>query len=241
MNEKNESSQNRREFLKTTGKIAAVSALAGMTIPHVHAAGNETIQLVLIGCGGRGSGAADNALTINKGPMKLVGMVDVFEDKLETSYAALSNALPGQGGLPQEHRFIGFDGYQKAMDFVEARGHRILHGAAGVSLGAFHLRHRKGFERLHGKTAHGGRPLLQAHAEARRGAKAKNLKVGVGLMSRQFAAIAGIAQNAFRTANSAKSTLCVVTAWPPVRSPIASRKSGPAIPASAQWPGRKLP
>src|SRR5215475_12372858 len=93
MNEKNEPTQNRREFLKTSGKIAAVSALAGLTTPHVHAAGNETINFVLLGCGGRGSGAADNALAINKG-LKLVGMVDVFQNKLDESYAALSRAHP---------------------------------------------------------------------------------------------------------------------------------------------------
>src|SRR5579863_9149878 len=119
MNEIIDPSQSRREFLKTTGKIAAVSAFAGMAIPHVFAAGNDTIQIVLIGCGGRGSGAADNALSINKGPIKLVGMVDVFEDKLETSYAALSKAHPDKVDCPKEHRFIGFDGYQKAMDLLK--------------------------------------------------------------------------------------------------------------------------
>ena len=52
----------RRDFIKTTGTLAAASALAGVTLPHVHAAGSDIIQIVLIGCGGRGSGAADNAL-----------------------------------------------------------------------------------------------------------------------------------------------------------------------------------
>src|SRR2546430_2637483 len=69
----NESSSNpqssRREFIKTTGRIAAVSALAGVTLPQVHAASSDTIQIALIGCGGRGTGAAENALSTKGGTM----------------------------------------------------------------------------------------------------------------------------------------------------------------------------
>src|ERR1035441_8317664 len=53
----------RREFIKTTSQFAAASALAGVAIPHVHAAGDNTIHLALIGCGGRGSGAVANAMS----------------------------------------------------------------------------------------------------------------------------------------------------------------------------------
>ena len=60
----------RREFIKTTGRIAAVSALAGVTLPHVHAASSDTIQIALIGCGGRGTGAAENALSTTGGTTK---------------------------------------------------------------------------------------------------------------------------------------------------------------------------
>src|SRR5438046_9455585 len=62
MNESEPLVTSRRDFLKTTGKVAAVSALAGVSIPHVHAAGSDTIQIALVGCGGRGGGAAANAL-----------------------------------------------------------------------------------------------------------------------------------------------------------------------------------
>src|ERR1041385_5535750 len=86
----------RREFLKTTGKIAAASALAGVTLPSVHAAGSDLIQICLIGCGGRGGGAAANALDTdaisNKGPVKLVAMADVFEDKLNNCYKGLERS-----------------------------------------------------------------------------------------------------------------------------------------------------
>ena len=73
----------RREFLKTTGRIAAASALAGVAVPSVHAAEQNTIQLALVGCGGRGGGAAANALSVKNGPIKLVAMADVFPDRLQ--------------------------------------------------------------------------------------------------------------------------------------------------------------
>ena len=53
----------RREFIKNTARFAAASALAGVAIPHVHAAEDNTIRLALIGCGGRGSGAVANAMS----------------------------------------------------------------------------------------------------------------------------------------------------------------------------------
>ena len=62
MNNSAPSGTSRREYIKTPTRIAAVSALAGVALPNVHAADSETIQVALIGCGGRGTGAADNAL-----------------------------------------------------------------------------------------------------------------------------------------------------------------------------------
>src|SRR6476660_6448391 len=80
----------RREFLKTTGKAAtAISALAGVALPAVHAQGSDQIKVALIGCGGRGGGAAQNALSVQKGGAKLVAMADVFEYKLNTALAGL--------------------------------------------------------------------------------------------------------------------------------------------------------
>src|SRR4249920_1365744 len=86
MKESPPSHTTRREFIKTTGRIAAVSALAGVAIPSVHAAGSDLIQIALIGCGGRGTGAANNALNSKGGPIKLVAMADVFENRLNSSY-----------------------------------------------------------------------------------------------------------------------------------------------------------
>ena len=83
----------RRDFIKTTGAIAATSALAGVVLPHVHAAENNTLQIALIGCGGRGTGAAGNALSTRKGPVTLSAMVDVFEDRLKLSHDTLKKQL----------------------------------------------------------------------------------------------------------------------------------------------------
>src|SRR5688572_19983032 len=88
------SSSSRREFLKNTGRVAAAGALVGAVVPQVHAAHDSTIQGVLIGCGGRGTGAAANFLSVNNGPIKLVAMADVFLKRLDDS---LQN-LKGQFG-----------------------------------------------------------------------------------------------------------------------------------------------
>ena len=110
------SSPSRRTFLKTTGQVAATSALAGVAVPSVHAAESNTIQVALVGCGGRGTGAAANALATKSGPIKLVAMADVFEDKLARCAKTLSREPSDKVDVPDDRKFLGFDGYQKAMD-----------------------------------------------------------------------------------------------------------------------------
>src|ERR1044072_582661 len=110
----------RRDFLKDGGRIAGASTLAGMTLPFVHAAENNTIQLALVGCGGRGTGAAENALGIKNGPIKLVSMADVFPQKLSDSHGRLRGRFASQMDVPMDRQFIGFDGYKKAMDTLKA-------------------------------------------------------------------------------------------------------------------------
>ena len=83
----------RREFLKTAGQAAAISALAGVSIPFVHAAGTDQINVALVGCGGRGAGAASDAMGQSGPPTNLVAMVDVFEHKLKEKHDALQRLL----------------------------------------------------------------------------------------------------------------------------------------------------
>src|SRR5438045_9599398 len=98
MNESSDTLTTRREFIKTTGRIAAASALAGVAIPHVHAAGSELIQIALVGAGGRGTGAADNAMSVKSTSVKLVAMADVFERSEERRVGKECRA---QGGAEQ--------------------------------------------------------------------------------------------------------------------------------------------
>jgi hypothetical protein len=82
----------RRDLLKTTGQIAAVSALAGIALPqHVYAGESGTINIALVGCGGRGTGAAQNALSTKVGPVKLTAMADAYSDRLKGSHESLKN------------------------------------------------------------------------------------------------------------------------------------------------------
>ncbi|MBI5281758.1 MAG: twin-arginine translocation signal domain-containing protein, partial [Candidatus Solibacter usitatus] len=87
----------RRTFLKTSG---SVSALAGVALPPVHAAQNNTLQVALVGCGGRGTGAAINALSVTNGPIKLVAMADVVPAKLNSSYDKLKSQFASQVDVP---------------------------------------------------------------------------------------------------------------------------------------------
>src|SRR5688572_33112750 len=102
------SETNRRDFFKTTGVAFTAGALAGATIPAVHAAQDSTVQIALVGCGGRGTGAAQNALQVQNGPIKLVAMADVFEDRLNTSHKALQEKFEGQVDVPNDKKFISF-------------------------------------------------------------------------------------------------------------------------------------
>src|SRR5262245_58397970 len=115
----NNGGPSRRDFLKTTGAAVAASAIAGAVIPQVHAAENNTIKVALIGCGGRGTGAVVDALSVDQGPLQLVAMADVFEDRLSSSYANLHTRFADKMDVTVERRFIGFDAYQKAMDCLD--------------------------------------------------------------------------------------------------------------------------
>jgi len=175
----------RRSAIKTT---AGASALAGMVVPHVHAQVNEELKLALIGCGGRGTGAVKNALSVSGslGPVKLHTMVDVFEDKLERSYEVLKKqpGLEDKIDVSPDRKFIGFDGYQKAMDSLDEGDIAIFTTPLAFRWPMFEYAVEKGLNVFMEKplTADGfsSRKLLEINKKA----KKKNLKVGVGLMCR---------------------------------------------------------
>src|SRR5258705_13624283 len=111
-----ESSVTRRDFLKTTSTaVAGASVLGGLSVERsAFAAGSDTLRIALIGCGGRGSGAADQALSTSGG-VKLVAMADVFEDHLKGSLGNLKKQHADRVEVPKENQFIGFDAYKQAI------------------------------------------------------------------------------------------------------------------------------
>ena len=106
----------RRAFLAQSSRVVAGSVLSGAALSRIHAAEDNTIRIALVGCGGRGSGAAANALSSKTGPTKLVAMADVFEDKQKRSYKALKDQFGAQVEVPPDRQFLGFDAYRKAID-----------------------------------------------------------------------------------------------------------------------------
>jgi len=101
MSESTKTASSRREFLANTGRITAATTLAGLAVPNVHAAEDNTIQVALIGCGGRGTGAAANAMSVNQGPVKLVAMADVFENRVQGSAQRLTKQFADKPMCPR--------------------------------------------------------------------------------------------------------------------------------------------
>lgn len=175
----------RRSAIKTA---AGASVLAGVAIPHVHAQVNEEVKLSLIGCGGRGTGAVKNALSVSGtlGPLKLHAMADVFDDKLAKSHETLVKdpTVGDKIDVPEERRFIGFDGYKQAMDAMNPGDIAILTTPCAFRWPMFEYAVEKGLHVFMEKpvTADGfaSRKILEINETA----KKKGLKVGVGLMCR---------------------------------------------------------
>ena len=174
----------RREFLKTTGQVAAASALAGVVIPKVHAGEENTIGVALIGCGGRGTGAALDALGAKGGPLKLVAMADVFKDRLDTSYDALKTEASDKIDVPEDRRFVGFDAYKHAMDSLKPGDIAIMATPPAFRWVQFGHAIERGLNVFMEKPVTVDGPTTKKMLALGEQAAAKNLKVGVGLMCR---------------------------------------------------------
>jgi predicted dehydrogenase len=177
----------RRAFLKTTTAIAAASALAGVDIPHVHAAEDNTIRIAVVGCGGRGGGAIVNALSTTAGPVKLVAMADVFEERIKSCYEGLDKhkALVD---VPDDRKFVGFDAYQKAMDCLRPGDVVILTTPPAFRWVHFRYAIDKGLHVFMEKPVTVDGPTTRRMLALGDESLDKNLKVGVGLMCRHSAA-----------------------------------------------------
>ncbi|EPR70920.1 Gfo/Idh/MocA family protein [Cyclobacterium qasimii] len=111
-----QNNKNRRSFLKSTGTaIVAGSVLPfGFNIREGFAAQKSTLKVGLIGCGGRGTGAAAQALKADK-DAELTAMGDIFEDYLDESYQSLKKMNPEQVKVEEANKFVGFDAIQKVL------------------------------------------------------------------------------------------------------------------------------
>src|SRR5512141_1271913 len=184
----------RRDFLKTTGRLAAVSALAGTALPHVYASGSELIQVARVGCGGRGSGAAANALGTTSGPIKLVAMADAYEHRLRSSYENLSKTCSGKMEVPEERRFVGFDAFKKAMDCLKPGDVAIFATPPAFRWVHFQYAIQKKLNVFMEKPVTVDGPTSKRMLQLAEDASAKHLKTGVGLMSRHSRALQELAK-----------------------------------------------
>ncbi len=132
----NDSSQtnatSRREFVKQTSLLTGgLIAAPFLSRANYFAGSNDTIKIALVGCGGRGTGAAMQALSTTQN-VKLVAMADAFKDNLDKCYAALTaegtSNRPSASGrpgvkakvdVPEANKFTGFDGYLKAIPLAD--------------------------------------------------------------------------------------------------------------------------
>jgi len=118
MNSKNDHQalDSRRGFLKTTAVAIGAGAATHLSVARAaHAAEQNTLKIGLVGCGGRGTGAAAQALTADPST-KLIAVADAFRDRAENSLKAIRGQKAEQVDVPPDRIFDGFEGYQKVID-----------------------------------------------------------------------------------------------------------------------------
>jgi len=178
------SGASRRDFLKSGTTFAAAAGVTSTLARSVHAAEDNKIRVALIGCGGRGTGAAENALQVNNGEIELVAMADVFENRLSSSYAKLKENFPKKVDVPADRQFVSFDGYKKAMDTLRPGDIAILTSPPAFRWVMFKYAIEKGLNVFMEKPVTVDGPTSKKMFELGKLSVERNLKVGVGLMCR---------------------------------------------------------
>ena len=221
----------RRHFLKTSTKA---TALAGFSIAtHAYAAGSDRIRIGLVGCGGRGSGAAAQALTTGESVV-LTAMADVFEERLQSSLKNLEgNPQFGQRvKVPESARFVGLDAYQKVIDsgvdvvlLATPPGFRPQHLQAAVEAGKHVF-----CEKPMATDAPGVRSILQSAAKA----KEKNLALVAGFCWRYHLARRAFYQQIHQGAIGSIRTIYATYLTGPVK-PMPPASARPAGMSDVEW------
>ncbi len=188
MNDSSKPSSSRRDFVKH-GSIIAGGLMAAPLLSRANyfSGADEAIKIALIGCGGRGTGAAMQAL-LSKQNVKIVAMADAFRDRLDDCYKSLtsddlsdsgvSGNLKSKIDVPEERKFVGFDAYQKAIPLADVvilatpPGFRPMHFEEAVKQGKHIF-----MEKPVATDPAGVKRVLVAAEEAKR----KKLNVVVGL------------------------------------------------------------
>jgi predicted dehydrogenase len=165
-----------------------VSALAGVALPQVHAGESGTVRVALVGCGGRGTGAAKNALNSRSVPTQLVAMADVFPNRLAGSHQDLQRTHARQMDVPQDRRYVGFDGYRRAMDCLRAGDVVILATPPAFRWPQFAYAIEKGINVFMEKPTTVDGPSTRRMLRLAEDSERRGLKVGVGLMCRHCTA-----------------------------------------------------
>lgn len=174
----------RKDFVKKTSLFAGGGLLLG-SLPvgaSAYAAGDDTLNVAVIGCGGRGTGAANQALNADPG-VKIVALADLFRDRIDQCYDALSqrHLETGRLDVPEEHKFTGFDSYKEAIALADVviltapPGFRPAHFEEAVKSGKHMF-----IEKPVATDAPGVRRVLEAAKEARE----KKLNMVLGLQRR---------------------------------------------------------
>ncbi|GAB4130937.1 MAG: Gfo/Idh/MocA family oxidoreductase [Thermogutta sp.] len=196
MTEKHQNEVSRGKWLSKGILSTSVAGAVGAALPHVHAAEDNTIRVALIGCGFRGTGAVSNALSVEGVPVRLTAMADVFESRIESSLKNLTGAVEArydrlahegyerQIEVPKDRQFVGFDAYKKAMDCLRPGDIAILATPLAFRWLHFGYAVERGLNVFMEKPLTADAVTSRRILEVNRQAEAKNLKVGVGLMSR---------------------------------------------------------
>ena len=175
----------RRSFLKTSTAVAATAGTLATNLSRsVHAGEDNTIRVALIGCGGRGTGAASNALTVDNGPIELVAMADVFDYKMKQSYESLVGQHKDKVKVPDDRKFIDFDGYKKAIDCLRPGDIAVMATPPAFRWVQFEYAISKGVNVFMEKPVTVDGPSSVKMLELAAKSVEKNLKVGIGLMCR---------------------------------------------------------
>jgi myo-inositol 2-dehydrogenase / D-chiro-inositol 1-dehydrogenase len=111
----------RRNFVKGSATVAGGVVVGGLSLESsAHPAGSDTIKVALVGCGGRGTGAAVQALSVKQN-VQLVAMADAFQDRLDSSYTNILEEVSDKERVKvkDKNKFVGFDAYKAAIDMAD--------------------------------------------------------------------------------------------------------------------------